>query len=123
MKQRFTTSSHYDMTITQRVRNVLMEGGHYDLVAEQMVDGLRDIETMARSGLKELSERVKALELEREEFMKESGVIRVFDKKSNEQSVGWMKWGTRAALAGIGTALLGVIGWVLRLAWKGLHAS
>jgi len=51
----------------------------------------------------------------------ESGVWRVVKEKLEEETIDWVKWGVRAALAGLGTAFLAVMAWLLRLAWQGLR--
>lgn len=122
--KRFTSSSHYDPTITQRTRTILLENGDIDVVVETLIDGMRDVEQMTCSGLKDHETRLKMLEDWRREprVIDESGVWRIVKSKLDGEAVSWMKWGTRAAMAGLGAAGLGLLGYVLKLAWKGLHA-
>lgn len=53
----------------------------------------------------------------------DTGVWRVVQAKLNEQEVSWVRRILWAAACGLGTALLGALGWVLTLAWKGYHAT
>ena len=122
MIKRFSSSSIHDPTITQKVRTLLYEAGHGDVVNEIIIDGMRDVEQMARGGLSDHDRRLKMLEDAERNRVTESGVWRIVEGKLDGKAVGWMKWGARAALGGLGAAGLGLLGWVLKLAWKGLHA-
>ena len=122
MVRRLATSTHHDPTITQKTRTILLENGDIDVVVETVIDGMRDVEQMARSGLNDHDTRIKMLEDAERNRVTESGVWRIVKGKLDGEAVGWMKWGTRAALGGLGAAGLGLLGWVLKLAWKGLHA-
>jgi hypothetical protein len=120
--KRFVTTPHQDMTITSQVRSVLYDGGHYDLVAEQMVDGMRDIETMCRVELKKLQDRVLGLEQERAKWLTESTIVPILKKNTNADTANWVKWGTKAALTGLGGAGLTAIGFLIKFAYKGFTA-
>jgi hypothetical protein len=122
MQRRFSTSAHHDPTITQKVRTLLYESGHGDMVNEIIIDGMRDVEQMSRTGLSDHEKRLLMLEEAERNRVTESGVWRIVKGKLDGEAVGWMKWGTRAALGGLGVAGLGLLGWILKLAWKGLHA-
>jgi hypothetical protein len=122
MVKRFSTSAHHDPTITQKVRTLLYEAGHGDVVNEIIIDGMRDVEQMARGGLHDHEDRLKMLEDASRNRVTESGVWRIVKGKLDGEAVGWMKWGTRAALGGLGVAGLGLVGLLLKLAWKGWHA-
>jgi hypothetical protein len=117
--RRFTTSSSHDPTITQKVRQALYDSGNETLVHEIVVDGMRDVEQMTRTGLSDHEKRLLMLEEAQRDRVTESGVWRIVEGKLHGEAVGWMKWGTRAALGGLGAAGLGLLGWVLHLAWKG----
>jgi hypothetical protein len=121
MVKRFTTTPHTDFSITSKVRTVLMEGGHYDLVAEQLVDALRDIERMARSGLDEHGKRIKMLEDAERQRLTDTGVMRLIDAKLTSKVAGWMKWAIRGLIGAIGTALLAGFYEICKLAWLGAH--
>lgn len=122
MSRRFSTSPHHDPTITQKVRTALYESGQGELVHEIVIDGMRDIEQMARGGLKEHADRLQMLEDAERARISETGVWRIVKGKLDAEKVDWVKWGVRAGLAGLGTAFLSLMAVVLRLAWKGLHA-
>jgi hypothetical protein len=122
MIKRFSSSGHHDPTITQKVRTLLYEAGHGDMVNEIIIDGMRDVEQMARTGLNDHETRLKMLEDESRNRVTESGVWRIVKGKLDSEAVGWMKWGTRAAIGGAGAAGLGLLGWVIKMVLKGMHA-
>lgn len=119
--KRFTTSSSHDPTITQRTRTVLYEAGQYELVNEAIIDGMRDIEQMARSGLSDHDKRILMLEDANRQRFTESGIWTIVKAKLDQEAVDWMKWAVRAGLCGLGAALLSLIAVIGRLAWKGLN--
>lgn len=121
MVKRFTTSTHFDATITQKVRTALYDGGHADLVNEIIIDGMRDVEQMARSGLSDHEKRLLMLEEAERERLTKTTVIELIRMKDAAETVSWVKWVKRGVLVGIGTLILSGITWVLSLAWKGLH--
>lgn len=121
MVKRFTTSSSHDPNITSKVRTILYDGGHGDIVNEIIIDGMRDIEQMSRSGLTDHDNRLKMLEDSERDRLTKTGVIELIRLKAASDTIGWVKWGSRTALAALGTALLAMITWILSLAWKGLH--
>ncbi len=120
--KRFTTSSHHDPTITQKVRTLLYDAGHGDVVNEILVDGMRDVEQMARGGLNDHEKRLLMLEEAERDRLTRTTVIELIKAKAHSNTAGWVKWGTRAMLAGLGAVLLSALGLLLKLAWKGLHA-
>jgi hypothetical protein len=118
--KRFTTSSHHDPTITQKVRTTLYEAGHGDIVNEIIIDGMRDVEQMARGGLTDHEKRLLILEDAERKRVTETGVWRIVKGKLDGQAVDWAQWAIKGVLAVIGTAL---VGGLLKLAWKGLHTT
>lgn len=122
MVKRFTTSSSYDPTITQRVRTALYESGHIDLINETIIDGMRDVEQMSREGLSKHEKRLLMLEEAERDRLTRTTVIELIRLKDANETDEWVKWGKRAILGSLITAILAGIGWVLGLAWKGLHA-
>jgi hypothetical protein len=120
--RRFASSSHHDPTITQKTRTILLENGDIDVVVETMIDGMRDVEQMSRTGLSDHEKRILMLEEAERNRITESGVWKVVKAKLDGEAVGWMKWGTRAAIGGLGAAGLTLLGYILKLAWKGMHA-
>lgn len=119
--KRFSSTSHFDPTITSKVRTALMEDGHYDLVTEQIIDGIRDIESMSRSGLTDHEKRIKILEDAERERLTQTSVTRLIDAKLTASAAGWGKWAIRGALAGLGTALLAGFFHICALALKAVH--
>lgn len=118
MVKRFTTSSHHDPTITQRVRTALYDAGHGELVDEALFEGMRDIEQMARDGLSDHEKRLLILEEAERDRLTKTGVWTFVKAKLDEKAVSGVSrilWGTGAV---IGTLL---ITGLLTLAWKGLH--
>jgi hypothetical protein len=50
-----------------------------------------------------------------------TGIWYVVKAKLDEEAVDWLKWFIRGAAAAVGSGLLALLVWVLKLAWKGLH--
>lgn len=121
MVKRFTSSSHHDPTITQKVRTLLYDAGHADVVNEIIIDGVRDVEQMARGGLSDHEKRILMLEEGQRSRLTDSAVWLIVKAKLDKEAVDWVKWGVRAGLAGLGTAFLSLLAVIMRLAWKGLH--
>jgi len=120
--KRFTTSTRFDPSITQKVRTALYDGGHADLVNEIIIDGMRDVEQMSRSGLSDHERRIVMLEHDARERLTKTTVIELIKAKAAHDTQGWVKWGTRAMLAGLGTAALTVFGLLIKFAWKGFNS-
>ena len=123
MTKRFTSSSHHDPTITQKVRQALYDSGNEDLVHEIVIDGMRDVEQMSRSGLTDHERRIKMLEDNYRDRWTESGIWAVVKAKYDARTVDWGKWAFRSAMAGIGAALLAGLAALGKLALKGLHST
>lgn len=121
MVKRFTTSSSHDPTITQRVRTALYDAGHGDIVNEILIDGMRDVEQMSRTGLEDHGRRILMLEEAQRNRLTDSGVWKIVQAKLDKKTVDWVTWAVRAALGGIGLAFLSLLAVIGRLAWKGLH--
>lgn len=105
-----------DFNVSQRIRVQLLEDGHTELAIASITQPIRDLE----EDLGHLQQRVKALEIEKAEWQTASGVHRIITARIGEATVDWAKWAVRGSLAAVGVALLGFIG---RLAWKGLHGT
>lgn len=89
-----------------------------------MVDALR------KAGMRELEhklhlaeERLHALELEKKNWLTESGMFRALKQKGEKVAVGWGRRALHAAAGAVGLGLLSLIGWILKLAWVGFHAK
>ena len=100
-----------------------MVSGQADRVNENLIESMRDIEQMARGGLNGHEKRIVMLEEAERERLTKTTVLELIRIKDAAETVKWVKWSKRAALAGLGASMLGGLGWVLQLAWKGLHAT
>lgn len=113
-----STTPVTDFSVSQKIRVALIEDGRTDLAVESITQPVRELE----ENLARLRMRVKALELEKVEWLTASGVHRIIEQRIGARAIDWVTWATRAALCGVGAAVLAVIGWALRAAWHGLHA-
>lgn len=107
-----------DFSVSQQIRVALIEEGRTDLAVHSIVQPIRELE----EELAHLKNRVLALEHEKVEWQTASGVHRIIKQHAGARAVDWVTWATRAALCGIGAAVLAAAGWVLRALWHGLHA-
>lgn len=105
----------FDPTITQAVETALRDAGRDDLVDEVRKAGMRELE----HELHKAKERIHALELEKVNWLTESGMFRALDNKAAKVAVKLGKkalWGL-ISLAGMATAALA--GYVLKhVQWK-----
>lgn len=65
-----------------------------------------------------LDARINALEQERVKFQTESGVHRILENAVAKQAIDWGTWAVKGT---IGAGAIALAGWILKLAWKGLH--
>lgn len=84
------------------------------VVADRMRQAIYDLDDYTGR----LDARINALEQEKVKFQTESGVHRILQSVVAKQAIDWGRWAIRGIL---GTGALAVIGWILKLAWKGLH--
>lgn len=101
----------WDPSITQKVRQALLEDGHADVVIEQLAGHFRALE----SRILVLERDVRLLQSAEQKRLTETQVIGILNARVGKVAVDWSKWGSRAALLAAG-------GLLVRLAWKGLHA-
>lgn len=105
----------FDPTITQTVELALRDAGRDDLVDALRKAGMRELE----ENLHKAQERIKALELEKVNWLTESGMFRALDARAAKVAV---KWGKKAFwwLIGLsGTATAALAGWALKhIEWK-----
>lgn len=109
----------FDPTITQRVKNALFEAGREDLLEALRDSGMEELETELDLAKK----RIHALELEKKNWLTESGMFRALDKRAGKVV---MSWGKKALHTAAGAAGLGVVSlliWLIKLAWKGWHTK
>jgi phage host-nuclease inhibitor protein Gam len=88
-----------------------MEDGHADVVIEQLAGHFRALEKEITT----LKRDVKLLQDAERDRLTDTGVVRILDARNGKAAIGWTKWGIRAALLAAGS-------YVVKLAWKGLHA-
>jgi hypothetical protein len=113
----------FDPSITQAVETALREAGRDDVVDLLRKSGMRALE----EELHKANQRIKALELERVNWMTESGVFRALDLRAAKTAVNWgkkiagaaAKTATLAALSGAAA----LIGWLIKLVLKGMHST
>lgn len=65
-----------------------------------------------------LDARINALEQEKVKFQTESGVHRIIEASVAKEAMDWGKWVIRGT---IGAGSVALVGWILKLAWKGFH--
>jgi hypothetical protein len=106
----------WDPMITQRVLAAIDKSDdphlHIDILREELNRQSEAMQVMARD--------IKLLQDAERDRLTETSVIRTVKEEFSNREINWMKWAVRAVLAGVGTALLGGAGWVIKLAWKGL---
>lgn len=105
----------FDPAITQQIENALFDAGREDLVDALRAAGMAQLE----HELHLMKDRVKALELEKVNWMTESGMFRAIDEKAGKVAVTWGKRALQAAAGAVGLALVSGAIWVIKLAWKG----
>lgn len=105
----------FDPTITQSIELALRDAGRDDLVDALRKAGMANLE----ESLHRAKERIHALELEKKNWLTESGMFRALDKRAAKVAI---KWGKKALwwLIGLsGTATAALAGWVFKhIQWK-----
>jgi hypothetical protein len=109
----------FDPTITQTVETALRDAGRDDLVDALRKAGMREME----EELHKAKERIHALELEKKNWLTESGMFRALDKRAGKVAVSWGKRALHAAAGAAGLGIVSLVIWVAKLAWKGFHAK
>jgi hypothetical protein len=105
----------FDPTITQKIKNALFEAGREDLVDALRDSGMAELE----EELHKAKERIHALELEKKNWLTESGMFRALDRRAGKVAVSWGKRALQAAAGAVGIGAISAIVWVAKLAWKG----
>lgn len=105
----------FDPSITQAVETALREAGRDDVVDLLRKSGMRELE----HELHKTKERLHALELEKKNWLTESGMFRALDKRAGKVAVGWGKKALQAAAGAAGLGLISLMIWIAKLAWKG----
>lgn len=105
----------FDPSITQAVETALRDAGRDDVIDLVRKSGMREME----HNLHKATERIHALELEKKNWLTESGMFRALDKRATKVAV---KWGKKAfwSLMGLaGTAATATVVWILKhVEWK-----
>lgn len=114
----------FDPSITQAVETALREAGRDDVVDLVRKSGMRELET----NLHNAEERIKALELEKVNWMTESGMFRKLEERAAKTAISAGKRMAKAALKALAiaavTGAVGLIGWAVRIIFsKGMHAQ
>lgn len=105
----------FDPTITQKIENALRDAGRDDLVDALRKAGMRELE----ENLHKAEERLHALELEKKNWLTESGMFLALENKTAKVAVGWGKRALQAAAGAAGLGLVSLFIWILKLAWIG----
>lgn len=111
-----------DFSITQKVRTVLVEDGHSDLVIEAITGTVHDLE----EALGHAKKRIKILEdieRERPKPPSDTGMQRIVRKSLLNILFGWSKPVAVAFVGALGTAAFAGLAWVARMVWLGIHAK
>lgn len=111
----------FDASITQEIETALRDAGRDDVIELVRKSGMRELET----NLHAAEERIKALEVERVNWLTESGMFRAIDERAAKAAVSlWKKLAAAAAGAAakavavaVATGILGLIGLVAKLIW------
>jgi ABC-type transport system involved in cytochrome bd biosynthesis fused ATPase/permease subunit len=112
--------------VTQAVETALREAGRDDVVDLVRKSGMRELEHELHLS----KERIKALELEKVNWMTESGMFKALDERAAKSAVSLGKKIAVAAASAAGKAVLvaalsgaaGLIWWLIKIVSKGLHA-
>jgi hypothetical protein len=104
----------FDASITQAVEVALRDAGRDDVVDLMRKSGMRELE----HDLHKAKERIHALELEKVNWMTESGMFRALDARAGKVVVGWGKKALNAAMAAAGLGIVSLLIWAGKLAWK-----
>lgn len=104
----------FDASITQTVETALRDAGRDDVVDLLRKSGMRELE----HELHKAKDRIHALELEKVNWLTESGMFRALDKRAGKVVVSWGKKALNAAMAALGLGMLSGLIWLIKLAWK-----
>lgn len=91
----------FDPSITQDVIEALHQAGREDIADRLITEGMRDLEVYTRAAVKALQDRCTALEQERIEFVKATGVNRILEEHARTRLWKAAQWLGRLLLKGI----------------------
>ncbi len=103
-----------DPLTTRRLLAKIDRDADLYVIADRMRQAIYDIDDYTGR----LDARLNALEQEKAKFTTESGVHRIIKATVAKEAFNWGRWAVRGTL---GAAALAIAGWILRLAWLGLH--
>ncbi len=109
-----------DFSITQKVRTVLIEDGHSDLVVDAITETVHDLEEAHALAIK----RIDALEIaerNRPTAISDTGMQKIVRTTFMTMIWSWTRPIRIAFFGAIGTASLGGMVWMVRMIWRGLH--
>jgi len=115
----------FNPSITQAVETALRDAGRDDVVDLLRKSGMRELEYELHLS----NERIKALEREKVNWLTESGMFKALDDRAAKTAVSMGKKIATAAAGAAGKAVsiaalsgaVALIGWVIKLVFKGMH--
>lgn len=107
-----------DPTLTQRVLAAIDKSDdphlHIDILRRELYEQAEAMQAMARD--------IKLLQDAERERLTATGAWTLVKAKLEEEAIDWVKWMIRGTVGALGLALVGALGLIGRLAWKGLHS-
>lgn len=103
-----------DPNITRRILAKVDREEDVYIILDRVRQAIYDIDDYTGR----LDARINALEQERVKFQTESGVHRILENAVAKQAIDWGTWAVKGT---IGAGAIALAGWILKLAWKGLH--
>lgn len=88
---------------------------HINHLRQEVFDRGEEIEALDRK-----INGVKNGQQEKREWT-ESGIWAVVTNRGNARRVKWLDWAVKGTVGALGMSLLGLIVWVVKLAWAGAH--
>jgi hypothetical protein len=85
------------------------------------IDILREADLEQSEAIQQLQRDVKLLQDAERKRLTDTGVWKIVKGKLDQETVDWVKWAVRAALAGLGTGGLALLAWLLKFVWT--HAT
>lgn len=105
----------FDPSITQAVETALRDAGRDDVIDLVRKSGMRELEHNLHKAL----ERVHALELERVNWLTESGMFRALEERKGKIAVKFGKKAVWGLLGLAGSAATATVVWIAHhVAWK-----
>lgn len=105
-----------DPTITRRILSAIDSSNDPNLIT----DILRASDLEQSEAITRLQAEVRHLVAAEQTRLTETAVLQMVNQQFSNREMGWIKWAVRGVLAGLGTTLLALAGWVFKLALRGL---